>query len=117
MAPLLPLMALATPVLPLPATVLPAQLMVLAVPSVQSVASALTRNDVKLAVVPDESDRCTTVIAVLGSPLLPSAAMAGSFQVVILREKILAIVGAESFRLLTPDRLYDTVIGPRTVGK
>src|SRR6516165_10090216 len=105
MAPLLPLMALATPLLPLPATVLPAQLMVLPVPSVQSVASALTRKAVKLAVVPDESDRCTTVMGVLGSPLLPSAAMAGSFQLVILREKILAMVGADSLSVLTPDRL------------
>src|ERR1700676_155729 len=105
MAPVLPLMAAATPLLPLPATVLPPQFTVFPLPSVQSVGSADFRYAVKLAVVPDESERCTTVIGWLGSPLLPSAAMAGSFQLVIVSEKILAIVAADSFTLETPERL------------
>ena len=58
-------------------------------------------------VVPDESERCTTVIAVLGR-LMPgfSVLIAGSFQVLILPRKMSAIVGPSSFRpVLTPDRL------------
>ena len=58
------------------------------------------------------------VIAVLGR-LTPglSALIAGSFQVLILPEKMSAMVGADSFRLLTPDRLYETVIGAIRIGK
>src|SRR6516164_8897675 len=98
-------MAVATPLLPLPATVLPGQLIVFPVPSVQSAPAAAVRKAVKLAVVPEESERWTTVIAWSGSPLLPSEAMAGSFQLVIFREKILAIVDAESLMPVCPDRL------------
>ena len=61
----------------------------------------------KPAVVPDESERCTTVIAVLGS-FMPglSLAIAGSFHVLILPRKMSAIVGPSSLSpLLTPDRL------------
>jgi hypothetical protein len=63
---------------------------------------------VKPFVVPEESERWTIVIAVLGR-LIPgfSALIAGSFQVLILPRKMLASVGPSSFRpLLTPGRLY-----------
>jgi hypothetical protein len=61
---------------------------------------------VKLAVVPDSSERFTGVIFVLGR-LTPglSALIAGSFQVVISCLKIFAIVNGSSCRLLTPERL------------
>ena len=58
-------------------------------------------------VVPEESERCTTVMLVLGR-LMPgfSALIAGSFQVLILPMKMFATVGPSSFSpLLTPDRL------------
>ena len=57
----------------------------------------------KLSVVPELSERCTVRILVAGSvaPGL-SAAIAGSFQVVTLPAKILAMVGALSCRLVTP---------------
>ena len=45
-----------------------------------------------------------------------SALIAGSFQVLILPEKMPAMVGPDSFRLLTPDRLYETVIGAIRMG-
>ena len=70
------------------------------------------------AVVPDESERCTTVIAVLGR-LTPefSDAIAGSFHFVILPAKMSATTGPVSFNpLLTPGRLYDTVIAPNATG-
>src|SRR5450755_3709780 len=59
------------------------------------------RNVVKPAVVPDESERCTTVIFVLGS-FIPglSLAIAGSFQVLILPRKMFAVVGPSSLRPL-----------------
>src|SRR5215472_2359266 len=58
------------------------------------------------------------VIAVLGSetPGL-RALIAGSFHLVILAWKKSAMTGPSSLRLLTPDRLYETVIGPITTGK
>ncbi len=65
------------------------------------------RNVVNPAVVPDESERWTIVIAVLGrlSPGL-SDLIAGSSQVLILPMKMLASVGPSSFSpLLTPGRL------------
>ena len=94
------------------------QFTVLPEPSVQAVGAALVRNVAKFCVVPELSARRATVIAVLGSftPGL-SAAILASSHFVIVREKIPAIVSAESCRLFTPDRLYDTVIGPATVGK
>ena len=58
-------------------------------------------------VVPDESERCTTVIAVLGR-LMPGFRLliAGSFQVLILPLKMSASVGPSSLSpLLIPDRL------------
>ena len=57
----------------------------------------------KLAVVPEPSLRCTTVIGVDGrfTPGL-SALISGSSQVLIVVEKILAIVDAESVSLSTP---------------
>ena len=60
----------------------------------------------------------TLVIGVLGrlTPEL-SALMAGSFHFVILPWKMFAMVVGSSFRLLTPDRLYDIVIGPSMIGK
>ena len=69
--------------------------------------------------VPEESERWAMVIAVLGrvTPGL-SAAIAGSFHFVILPWKMLAMTGADSCSgLLTPDRLYETVIGAITIGK
>ena len=69
--------------------------------------------------VPEESERRAMVIAVLGS-LTPglSAAIAGSFHFVILAWKMFAIsVGRRASGSSTPDRLYDTVIGPMRIGK
>ncbi len=60
------------------------QLTVLSAPSVHTVGAAFFRYVVKLFVVPEESERCTTVMLVDGSetPGL-SALIAGSFQVLI----------------------------------
>ena len=69
--------------------------------------------------VPEESERTAMVIAVLGS-VTPGliAAIAELFHVVILPSKMFAMTGAVSCSgLLTPDRLYETVIGPITTGK
>ena len=77
------------------------------------------RNREKFWVVPEESERTTMVIGVLGSvtPGL-SAAIAALFQLVILPWKMSAMTGADSCSgLLRPDRLYDSVIGPITTGK
>ena len=64
------------------------------------------RYSVKLLVVPEESERCTGVILVDGRlTSLLSAAMAGSFQVVIVPAKILAIVAEDKVNLSTPERL------------
>src|SRR5215471_8195832 len=107
----------ATPPLPLPACALEGQLIVELVPSFQ-VGAASVRNSEKFAVVPEESERTARAIGVLGR-LTPGliALIAGSFQVLIVPEKMPAMVGASSFRLLTPDRLYDIVIGPSMTGK
>ena len=80
--------------------------MVELLPSVHALPAASTRNWEKFWVVPEESERTARVIAVLGrlTPEL-SAVIAESFQVVILPEKMPAMTGADSFRLLTPDRL------------
>ena len=72
----------------------------------------------KFCVVPEESDRTAMVIAVLGR--LDAGVVRRDRRVVpvvILPWKMPAMTGADSFRLLTPDRLYDTVIGPITTGK
>src|SRR5450755_5197253 len=71
-----------------------------------------------MLVVPDPSDRWTTLMAVLGR-LAPglAAARAGSFQVAILPRKMPAmisgviLIGAES-----PVRLYATTTAPKVVG-
>src|SRR5262245_50715274 len=72
-------------------------------PKVQSVPAAAVRYLVKLSLVPELSERCTVRIGVAGrvTPEL-SAAMAGSFHLVILPEKILASVAGENCRLLAP---------------
>ena len=73
----------------------------------------------KPLVVPDESERWTTVICVLGR-FTPgfSDLIAGAFQVVILPEKMSAIIGPSSFSpVFIPGRLYETVIAPNATGK
>src|SRR5258706_16001127 len=79
--------------------------------------AALSRNLVKLSVVPDESERWATTMSVDGrvTPGL-SAAIAASFHFLIWRWKILAIVSGLSCTLLT-SRLYDNVIGATTMGE
>src|SRR5215469_16727837 len=111
MAPGVVLMICATPPLPLPACALEGQLMVELEPSFQVGADSV-RNREKFAVVPEESERTARAIGVLGR-LTPglSALIAGSFQVLMWPWKMFAMVGMSSFRLLTPDTLYDTVIG------
>ena len=76
------------------------------------------RNFVKFVVVPEASERCTTVIAVDGSvtPGL-SFAIAASSHFLIFSEKILASVVPLSWSFSTSGKLYDTVIGAATVGK
>src|SRR3974377_2195896 len=108
----------ATPPLPLPARGVPGHLMVELLPSVHALPAAFSRYREKFCVVPDESDRTAIVIGVLGrlTPEL-SAMIAGSFHLVILAWKMFARTVASSFRLLTPDRLYEIVIGPITTGK
>src|SRR3954452_10894196 len=110
------LIALATPSEPL-TPVPPGAFQALALPNVQSDGADLLRYLVKLSTVPDSSERWIVAIAVLGS-LAPLfwAAIAGSFHLVILPEKILASVGASSCRPSTPSTLYTTAIGPITIG-
>ena len=58
------------------------------------------------------------MIVVLGSFAFGlSVVIAASSHFVIWPWKILAMVSAESCRFVTPERLYDTVIGSATVGK
>src|SRR5918997_3861958 len=72
----------------------------LALPNVHSDSAVLLRYLVKLSVVPDSSDRCTVWIAVSGSvaPLL-SAAIFGSFHLVIVPEKMPARVAGARWGL------------------
>jgi hypothetical protein len=80
--------------------------------------STAERNFVKPSVVPDESERWTTVMELLGK-LRPgfSALIAGALQVLILPVKMPASAVPSSLSpLLTPDRLYDTVIPPSATG-
>src|ERR1700676_2284367 len=118
MAPAVDLTICATPALPLPARAEDGHLMVELLPRLQALPAPFTRNSVKFWVVPEESDRTARVIGVLGrlTPEL-SALIAGSFHVLILPWKMLAMTGADSCSLLTPDRLYESVIGPITTGK
>ena len=118
MAPGVDLTICATPPLPLPPRLLDGQLMVELLPSFHAFVESC-RNREKFAVVPEESERRAMVIAVLGS-LTPELidAIAGSFHFVILPWKMFAMtVGVSCSGLVTPDRLYDTVIGPTMTGK
>ena len=117
MAPGVSLTIWATPALPLPAVAL-GQATVSPASRVNSAGAAAFRYFEKFEVVPEPSERTATVMAVLGrvTPEL-SAAMAGSFQVVMVPMKILARVSGESLSSSTPLRLYDTVMGAATVGK
>src|SRR5215510_9427327 len=78
---------------------------------------AATRNLVKLFVVPEPSERWATMMFLSGrvTPAL-SAAIAGSFHFLILVDMIWHSVSGLSLRPLTPERLYETVIGAATVG-
>src|ERR1700733_1114294 len=118
MAPAVDLMICATPLPPSPARAVDGHLTVEPVPSVQPLPAASTRYWVKLAVVPEPSERTASVIALLGRfrPGL-SALIAGSSQVLIWPWKIFARVGASSFRPVTPVRLYAIAIGPTCTGK
>src|SRR6516225_7951475 len=118
MAPGVDLTIWATPALPWPARAVPGHLMVELLPSVHALPAAFSRYKEKFCVVPEESERTAMVIGVLGrlTPEL-SAVIAELFHDVIFPEKISARTVASSFRLETPDRLYETVIGPRKTGK
>src|SRR5689334_7418351 len=108
-------MICATPRLPLPAWVEESQFTVSPRPNVHVPTAALVRKPVKLLVVPEPSDRCTTVIDVLGrvTPGL-SAAMAGSFQFLICTWKILASVAGLNWRSFWFFTLNETVMGAAT---
>src|SRR2546423_12351004 len=95
----------------------PGAFQVLSLPKVQSAPAVFDRNLVKLSVVPELSWRWIARILVAGrvAPEL-SAAIAGSFQVVTLPEKIFAMVAGLSWRLDTPVTLKTIAIGPTTIG-
>src|SRR5690348_14806923 len=96
MAPSVSLTSLATPELPVAPCVPSGQLTVELLPRVQSDGAALVSQLVKFCVVPEESLRCTTVIAVLGSFAFGlSVLIAASSQVLIAPEKIFAVVSGE----------------------
>src|SRR6476620_8274219 len=116
MPPSWPFVAVATPAdfslpSPLPVHFLP-------VSEDQASGAAALRYFVKFSVVPDSSERKKTLIGVAGSvtPLL-SAAMAGSFQVVILPTKIFVATSAWSTSLSTPLTLEAMAMGPVTMGR
>src|SRR3954451_5017094 len=121
MAPSVPVMIWATPLLPAPACVPCGHSSSEPEPSFhspdESGPTAAFKNLEKLSVVPEPSARRATTMAVSGSstPGL-SAAILGSFQLVISDWKIPAIVAGDSCSLSTLGRLYDIVIGARTVG-
>src|SRR5215469_16362009 len=119
MAPGVDLMTCATPELPCAAWAVDGQLMVELLPSFHVLGVEFSRNNEKFAVVPDESDRTASVIAVLGrwTPGL-IAAISVAFQVLSTPWKMFAMTaGSSCSGLLRPDRLYDNVIGPITTGK
>lgn len=66
--------------------------------------------------VPDLSDRTKTWMGLFGPGAPLSAAMAGSFQLVIVPAKILASVGPDSYRLDRPDTLNMTAMPPEVSG-
>src|SRR5438270_6310417 len=86
-------------------------------PSVHVAGATAVRYEVNTDVVPEPSERWTTWIVVLGSevPLL-SALMAASFHFLIFPAKMPASVSPDSFRSLTPDRLYSTAMPPAING-
>src|ERR1700752_1528601 len=107
------LIAAETPSLPLPpiptghATVLPT-LVVEPPRAVTHAGLVWVRKSVKMAVVPDPSERWAEAMGVLGS-VIPGfrALMAGSFQTVMPPEKILPRVSPSNLRPLEmPGRLY-----------
>src|ERR1700751_4844583 len=108
MAPGVDLMICATPPLPMPARAVEGHLMVELLPSVHALPPAFSRYKEKFWVVPDESERTPMGIGVLGrlTPEL-SAAIAELFHDVILPLKISDRTVASSFRLETPDKLYE----------
>ena len=70
------------------------------------------RYSVKFWVVPESSDRWTTVIGADGSEAPEFwLAILGSFQVVIAPEKMPAMVAASSLRSFTPSTLYAMAMG------
>ena len=72
----------------------------------QSLSAVWLSQSVKFSVVPDSSERLTTVMRWSGSWASGlSAAIAGSFQFVIFWSKICAAVADDSCRLSTPSRL------------
>src|SRR5881397_3461705 len=84
----------------------PGQVSVSLTPSFQSALAFASRYPAKIFVVPDLSLRCTGTIVVLGrvTPLL-RALIAGSSHLVMVPEKILAVVAASRVSLSTPGRL------------
>src|SRR4051812_36354169 len=118
MAPLVDFTIWATPAFPLPPWVSAGQFTVSPAPSVHAVGAAAVRYLVKFDVVPEPSERCATVIAVLGSLAAGFRSLIScASQVLTCRSKILAMVSASSTSLSTPETLYESVMGAATVGK
>src|SRR4051812_5749753 len=116
MAPSESLMSCATPVFFSAPWVLPGHSTVSPAPSFQ-LSAAASRYLVKLLVVPEPSDRWTTVMSVDGrSASGLSVLTAASSHLVMSPWKIPASVVGLSLRSSTPERLYDTVMGAATVG-
>src|SRR3954470_12778481 len=80
--------------------------------AVQTSGAFAARYSVKFWVVPESSERCTTVIGADGSeaPEFWPLILASS-HVVILPEKMPAMVAASSLRSFTPSTLYAMAIG------
>src|ERR1700710_2766136 len=86
--------------------VLAGQLTVSPEPRVQLAGAARVRYLVKLDVVPEPSERCTTAMASDGNLALGfSALISGASHLVIVPEKMPAMVAASSFRSFRPDTL------------
>src|SRR5258705_12262313 len=118
MAPGVLLTICATPPLPSPPRLLAGQLMVELVPSFHTLGTASWRNREKFAVVPEESERRAVVIGVLGR-VTPGVSflIAESFHLVIFAWKMSAMTLGVSFRLFSPGRLYEIVVGARMTAK
>src|SRR4051794_14559780 len=117
-APSVPWMAVATPEFFSAPCVELSQLTVSPEPTVHASGAAEVRYLVKLLVVPEPSERWTTVILVDGrcaSGL--SALMSGSSQVLISVLKIFATVSGLRLSAFTPEMLNEIVIGAVTSGK